>query len=105
MAGAVGMVLAAISERSAEAAHLLWEQGGRGFDPRRSDHDFHGAIVQMENTAFARRQRGFESHWLHHGGMAEMAYSGGLENRRRFTPPGGSNPPPSAMCCFTPSAS
>ena len=30
-----------------------------------------------------------------------MAYSGGLENRRRFTPPGGSNPPPSAMCCST----
>lgn len=70
---------------------------------------FHGAIVQRENTAFARRQRGFESHWLHHfrdatklvcGGMAEMAYSGGLENRRRFTPSGGSNPPPSAICCF-----
>ena len=30
-----------------------------------------------------------------------MAYSGGLENRRRFTPSGGSNPPPSAMCCST----
>ena len=81
VAGAVGIGLAAISERSAEVAHLALGAGGRGFKPRRSDQIFHGAIVQRENSAFARRQRGFDSHWLHHfrgvtklvcGGMAAL---------------------------------
>ena len=93
MAGAVGIGLAASSERSAAAAHLLWEQGAAGsipaaptmiFPPGHSvlspaghpevihpDCRVHGAIVQRENTAFARRKRGFDSHWLHHGEMAE----------------------------------
>ena len=43
---------------------------------------FHGAIVQRENTAFARRQRGFNSHWLHQTDEWQKGYCSGLENRR-----------------------
>ena len=69
------------SERSAEVAHLALGAGGRGFKPRRSDHDFHGAIVQRENSAFARRQRGFDSHWLHHFRDATKLVYGGMAER------------------------
>ena len=42
---------------------------------------FHGAIVQRENSAFARRQRGFESHWLHHFRDATKLVCGGMAER------------------------
>ena len=42
VAGAVGIGLAAISERSAEAAHLLWEQGGAGSIPAAPNMIFTG---------------------------------------------------------------
>lgn len=42
---------------------------------------FHGAIVQRENTAFARRQRGFDSHWLHHFRDATKLVCGGMAER------------------------
>lgn len=110
MAVAVGIGLAASSERSAEAAHLLWEQvaavsipaaptmifppGHSVLSPAghpaviRPDCRVHGAIVQRENAAFARRKRGFDSHWLHHGGMAERLIAAVLKTVGGFCLPG-----------------
>lgn len=124
MAGAVGIGLAASSERSAEAAHLLWEQVVAGsipaapitiFPPGHSvlspggipgGHQTRpsgsGAIAQQGErrpcTAVRRVRVPLAPPKRRDGRAADC---GGLENRRRFTPSGGSNPPPSAMCCST----
>lgn len=58
--GAVSMVLAAISERSAEVAHLLWEQGGAGSSPAAPTTIFppgHSVLSPVASQAVIRPDR------------------------------------------------
>ena len=60
VAGAVGIGLAAISERSAEAAHLLWEQGGAGSIPAAPTTIFppgHSVLSPVASQAVIRPDR------------------------------------------------
>lgn len=123
VAGAVGIGLAASSERSAEAARLLWEQAVAGSIPAAPTmifppgHSVLSPVGPRRSSILTTGIWGHSSEGEHRLCTAatwvqfplapparrdgRAADCGDLENRWRFTPSGGSNPPPSAMCCST----
>lgn len=122
VAVAVGIGLAASSERSAEAARLLWEQAVAGSIPAAPTmifppgHSVLSPVGPRRSSILTTGIWGHSSEGEHRLCTAatwvqfplapparrdgRAADCGDLENRWRFTPSGGSNPPPSAICCF-----
>lgn len=80
VAGAVGIGLAASKFPAGYFPYCASPAGGASAWCWRP-MIFHGVIVQRENSAFARRQRGFESHWLYHFRDATKLVCGGMAER------------------------